>query len=68
MESFRLAVHEHGKLELGMELLSISAMAGGTPAGPLAFDEGTGQHFAERSEPTDEFAAQIEVGFMAGHI
>ena len=67
IESFRLAVNEYGKLELGMELLSVGAMAGGPPAGTFAFNEGTGQHFAESSEATDESAAQIEVGVIAGH-
>ena len=38
------------------------ATAVGPAAGALAFDKGAGQHFAERTEAADEFAAQFQVG------
>src|ERR1700684_514703 len=34
----------------------------GLPLRALAFDKGAGQHFAERTEAADEFAAQFQVG------
>src|SRR6266481_8540760 len=40
-------------------------MAVGPTAGAFAFDKRAGQHFAERTEAADEFAAQFQVG-LAG--
>ena len=61
MESFGLAVDQYGNLELGMQVLAVGAMTVGPAAGAFAFDKGAGQHFAERTEPADEFAAQFQV-------
>jgi hypothetical protein len=40
-------------------------MTVGPAAGTFAFDKRAGQHFAERTEAADEFAAQFQVG-LAG--
>ena len=61
VESFGLAVDQYGNLELGMQVLAVGAMTVGPAAGTFAFDKGAGQHFTERTEPTDEFAAQFQV-------
>src|SRR5204862_7943084 len=60
-ESFGLAVDQYGNLELGMQVLAVGAMTVGPAAGTFAFDKGAGQHFTERTEPTDELAAQFQV-------
>src|ERR1017187_271254 len=61
VESFRLAVNQHGYLVLGMEVNAVGAMAGGAATGALAFDKRSGQHFTQRTETADEFAAQLQV-------
>jgi hypothetical protein len=45
-----------------MKVLAVGATAVGLAARTLAFGKGAGQHFAERTEAADEFAAQFEVG------
>ena len=62
VEGFRLAVNQHGDLKLGVKVLAVGAMAVGPAAGAFAFDKRAGQHFAERTEAADEFAAQFQVG------
>src|SRR5258708_30033176 len=63
VEGLRFSADQHGNLELGMKAFSVSAMAVGTTTGAFAFDKRAGQHFAERAEAADEFAAQFQVGF-----
>src|SRR5260370_818632 len=53
VEGLWLAVNQHGDLELGVKILAVGAAAVGAAAGAFAFDEGTGQHFAERTEAAD---------------
>src|SRR5205814_10279829 len=50
VESFRLAVNQHGDLILRVQAFAVGAMAVGLAAGASAFDKRAGQHFAERSE------------------
>ena len=66
LKSLGLSVDQHGDLKLRVKALSVSAMAVGPATGAFAFDKRAGQHFAERAEAADEFAAQFQVGF-AGH-
>src|ERR1700686_5411690 len=63
VESLRLAVNQHGDLELRVKALAVGAMAVGPAAGAFAFDKRAGQHFAERTEAADKFAAQLQIGF-----
>ena len=46
-----------------VKALAVGAMTVGPAAGPFAFHKRAGQHFAERAEATDEFAAQFQVGY-----
>ena len=62
VESFRLAVDQHGDLVLGVKALAVGATTVGAAAGAIAFDKRAGEHFAERTEAADEFAAQFQVG------
>jgi hypothetical protein len=61
VESLWLAINQHGYLVLGMEVLAVSAVTGGTATGALPFDKRSGQHFAQRTETADELAAQFQV-------
>src|SRR5258708_250417 len=63
VESFRLAVNQHGDLILRVQAFAVGAMTVGLAAGASAFDKRAGQHFAESAEAADEFAAQFQVGF-----
>src|SRR5438552_7438432 len=63
VESFRLAVNQHGDLILRMQAFAVGTMTVGPAAGASAFDKRAGQHFAESTEAADEFAAQFQVGF-----
>ena len=49
-----------------MKALSVSTMTVGAATGAFAFDKRAGQRFAERTEATDEFAAQLQVRFAGG--
>src|SRR6266851_7874405 len=62
VESFRLAVHEHGDLVLRVKALAVGATTVGPAASAFAFDKRAGQHFAERTEAADEFTAEFQVG------
>src|SRR5438034_9913891 len=63
VESFRVAVNQHGDLILRVQAFAVGAMTVGLAAGASAFDKRAGQHFAESTEAADEFAAQFQVGF-----
>src|SRR5258707_7553662 len=63
VESFRLAINQHGDLILGVQAFAVGAMTAGLAAGASAFDKRARQHFAESTEAADEFAAQFQVGF-----
>ena len=62
MEGFRLAIDEYGNLELGMQVLAVGAMTVGLSTSAFALDKGAGQHFTERTETANEFAAEFQVG------
>src|SRR5260370_20457873 len=63
VEGFWLAVNQHRDLVLGVKVVAVGAAAVGPAAGAFAFDKGAGQHFAERTEAADQFAAQFQIGF-----
>ncbi len=67
VKSFRFAIDEKGNLKLGMQILTIGAMAVGAATGAFALDEGAGEHLAEGTEAADESATQFEIG-VAGHL
>ena len=62
VEGFRFAVNEHRDLTLRMKELSVGAATSGTAAGAFALDERAGKHFAERTEASDEIAAEFKIG------
>ena len=61
VEDLRFALHKDGELILHMQVLAVGATTVGATASSLAFDEGAGEHFAERSEAADESCARWEV-------
>jgi hypothetical protein len=67
VEGLGLALDEHGDLKLGVQALAVGTVAVGPAAGAFAFDEGTGEHFAEGAEAAYEASAGLEVG-VAWHL
>ena len=45
-----------------MKVLAVGAMTVGLSTSALALDKGAGQHFAERTQTANEFAAEFQVG------
>src|SRR6266702_4146318 len=62
IESFRLAIDQYGNLELGMKVLAVGAMTVGLSTSSFELDKGARQHFTERTETANEFAAEFQVG------
>src|SRR6266516_722996 len=62
IESFRLAIDQYRNLKLGMKVLAVGAMTVGLSASSFAIDKGARQHFTERTETANEFAAEFQVG------
>ena len=62
VENLRLALYQNGDLKLGMKVFAVGAMTIRAAAGTLPFDERAGQHFTERTEAANEFAAQFQAG------
>jgi hypothetical protein len=63
VESFRLAVNQQRDLKLRVQAIAVGATTVGPATGAFALDKRSGQHFAQSTEATDEFAAQFQVGF-----
>ena len=69
MKGLWLAVEQNGNLILGMQVLTVRAMAVGPPTGAFAFYDGARQHLAKLPETAYEPPTQLEVGVrIRGHI
>ena len=69
MKGLWLAVEQNGNLILGMQVLTVRAMAVGPPTGAFAFYDGARQHLAKLPETAYEPTTQLEVGVrIRGHI
>ena len=62
MKGLWLAVEQNGNLILGMQVLTVRAMAVGPPTGAFAFYDGARQHLAKLPETAYEPTTQLEVG------
>jgi hypothetical protein len=67
VKDLRLALDEDGELKLHMQVLAVGTTTVRAATSSLAFDEGAGEHFAERCEAADESSSNSEIR-VAGHL